>query len=67
MLKQFILSAGQATSGLGAFGAARKPATAATSEGTGETDPLMPSNENTGGLTGMLELLKRTNFKSSYK
>lgn len=50
VLKQFILGAGQVTSGLGAFGAARKPATAATSEGTGETQPLMPSNENTGNL-----------------
>ena len=51
MIKQFILGAGRSNAGgVGAFGMTKKPAaTAATgNDESGETQPLMPSSENTG-------------------
>ena len=69
MLKQFILL-GQGNSGLGAFGAAKKPPTAATAsaadEESGETQPLMPSNENTGNVQYMSSAWACNNRPSEY-
>ena len=49
VIKQFILGTGRSTSGLGAFGMTKKPAAAATNvDESGETQPLVPSKENTG-------------------
>lgn len=57
VLKQFILGMGRSSSGLGAFGAAKKPPTAAAAvdEESAETQPLMPSNENTGNTSTLVE------------
>ena len=53
VLKQFILGVGRASSGLGAFGTTKKPAAAAADEESGETQPLMPSKENTGKIISL--------------
>ena len=56
VLKQFILL-GRGNPGLRAFGAGKEPPTAATAsaadEESGETQPLMPSNESTGNVQYM--------------
>ena len=66
MLKQFILL-GRGNSGLGAFGAAKKPPTAASAadEESGETQPLMPS-ENTGNVQYMSSAWACNNQPSEY-
>ena len=57
VLKQFILGVGQSNSGLGAFGMTKKPAAAAATadEESGETQPLVPSKENTGKIISSLK------------
>lgn len=49
VLKQFILGVGRSSPGLGAFGMTKKPAAASNvDDESGETQPLVPSKENTG-------------------